>query len=147
MSKVYYLKAVIIPSGIVLVLNITYCIIDEIVSNYKSEWLTKESLFPIIISLGVINSLAICFLSLTILLTKYAQIKNSLILSSLVWLLFPMIWISMILVKSGADLFNFSDGLESPGIFDILNTAPYIIGLLWSYIRFIGLSKNSDVGV
>lgn len=135
MLSKFYKNATIIPAIVALGINIVYINIDCIFSNYKSEWLTTGSFAPIIFIMALFNSAIIMVLALPIFLNKYPTIKNNWLLSMLSWFLLPIIWLTILLLKSSVDLLVYN-GIDSPGIFPIINTVPYIIGLVLSYARF-----------
>lgn len=136
MLSKYYKKAVFLLSIITAGGNLLYFIIDGIFSTYKSEWLTTGSFFPIMMFMGLANSVIIGVFSLTIFLNRLPQVKSKPILSALAWFLFPMGWVAGILIASCPGLFDFSNGIDSPGIFDFINTLPYVMGSIFYYIQF-----------
>ena len=136
MLRSYYRRVVLLSAGVVFGLNLIYGITDIIFSSYKSEWLTSESFFPFTMFIALINSLIIGILCLTIFLNHYPAIKNNFILSPAACLFCPMLWIAVLLIKNFREIFNYADGWDSPGIFVIINTVPYLIILILSYIKY-----------
>lgn len=104
--------------------------------DYKSEWLTTESVFGFSVIIVILNSAFISLLSLTIFLNKYVKVKNSAIWNSLTWLLFPMIWIGYLLFKHLHYILNYSKSFDSESVFILSNTLPFIIGLSFTFINY-----------
>lgn len=138
----YYKKSILTTSVITLGCNLVYFFIYDAFSHYKREWLTTGSFFPIMFLMALVNSVIIGLLSLTIFLNRYPAIRNIPALSALAWFLLPMAWIGAILLKSKSELFNFSYGVDSQGIFVMLNTIPYIAGSIWAFIQFRRKAKR-----
>ena len=132
----YYKRTVLATSLITLGCNLVYFLIDASFSHYKSEWLTTDSMFPIMFLMALANAVIFGVLSLTIFLNHYPAIRNVSVLSALTWFLFPLTWIGLILLKSKYELFNFAEGVDSLGIFVMLNTIPYIAGSIWTFIQY-----------
>jgi hypothetical protein len=149
MPIAFYKKVIFISSATSLACILVYFIIDANLSHYQSEYLTTESLYSFEFFMVLINSFVIAVLSLTILLNNYNSVKNNIMLSALAWFVCPMGWIAIIIVKCNSDLFNFSQGLNSPAIFDLINTLPYVVVSVVFFIRFrralkIELARISD---
>lgn len=136
MAKTYYKRAVLLSFWIALGCNILYMILESLFSTYKSEWLTMESFFPIMLFMVLVNALIFAVLCLTILLNHYMQINSGLALSALTWFAFPAAWIAFLFIATAPDTFDYSHGWDSAGIFLVLNTVPYVIVLIMSYVKF-----------
>jgi hypothetical protein len=134
--KIYYLKAAVLPSIIVSACNVIYGVIYAAFCPYKSDYLTADGVVRVALLMEFINSAIIMVLSLPIFLNYYPQVKNKLILSVLAWLLCPMIWLGILIINSRSDLFDYSEGIYSPGIPVLINTIPYVIPTVWYFIRF-----------
>lgn len=91
--------------------------------DYRSEWLTAESVIEFSFVMSVLNALFISLLSLTIFVNRLDKIRNSFVLSVLSWLAFPGLWIGCVLSKEHS-------------MFVILNTVPYLIALILSLWMF-----------
>lgn len=91
--------------------------------DYKSEWLTADSSFVFSIVPAVFNGLFLCLLAFSIFLNRLDKISNHFIWSALSWFLLPTSWIFYLLMRD-------------QGVFILLNTLPYLIGLSLSFWRF-----------
>ncbi len=143
----YYRNALMIPSGFAIAFNLIYSIILLIVDrDYKSEWLTIESVFFVSIVMVTLNAAFVCGLSLPIFLNKYEKVKNNLLLSLLSWFLLPGIWIGYVLVKHGSYLVISGNGLDTESVFVLSNTIPFLIGLIYTFVKFqLGKTKYNDL--
>jgi hypothetical protein len=144
--KKFYKDSVIIPSifafGFNLIYNIIVLIVDR---DYKSEWLTNESAFFVSIIMVILNCVFISGLSLTIFLNKYQKVMSNLLLSILSWFLLSGIWIGYILTRHVNYWLNSQNGIDSESVFVLTNTIPFLIGLIYTFIRF-RLEKNKLMG-
>lgn len=130
-----YYKIALLPSSlIVFAIEIIWAIV-EYDPNYKSEWMPPGFAEIWSIGLVIINALIISILSLTIFFNLIHNIRNSLSLSLITWFIAPMIWIGFFLTK--AFLLVLSDNsINGDRIFLLLNSVPYLIGLIWGFIKF-----------
>ncbi len=93
-------------------------------------------MFPIMFLMALANAVIVGVLKLSIFLNHYPAIRNVSALSALAGFVIPLAWIGLILSKSRYELFNFAEGVDSVGIFVMLNAIPYIIGSTWTFIQF-----------
>src|SRR5688572_14236208 len=91
----YYRQAVVYPFICVMALVITFSIVDNY--NYKSEWLTADSVIFMIVLWGFFYSVIVCVLSLTIFLNKIEKVKDNTFLNLLSWFLLPLSFITLVL--------------------------------------------------
>ncbi|PJJ83921.1 hypothetical protein [Mucilaginibacter auburnensis] len=136
MARTFYKQFVIISSGIALILTLLYFIVDFIFNDYKSEFITKDFIYPFTFILVIGNALTVAVSALPILLNQYEEVKNNAVISLLSWFLLPTIWLTVILFKINFDLMDFSEGLDSEAILNIINTLPYINVLVVLYFKF-----------
>jgi hypothetical protein len=133
----YYRNAMLIPAGLVIAFNVIYGIFDLINSkNIKSEWLTNDSVFMVSIMMVIVNCILIGSLSLTIYLNKYRTVRQHIVASIFSWFLLPGIWIGYIWSKHVNYLLLTHNGLDTESVFVISNTLPFVIGLIYTFIRF-----------
>ena len=140
-----YKRFVILSSATALVLLIAYFIADSYFSNYKSEFLTTEAFYPATFLLTLINALTVALLSSTMLLNHFDVIRKNFAISFMTWVLIPMTWVMIILVKVDFDLVDFSRGIDSPAIFNLINTVPYVSALVFLFIKFRGLKTPAII--
>jgi hypothetical protein len=130
----YYFRAVIFPSGLIIILSIGFAIIDNF--NYKSEWLTGGGMIIMAMVTSFIFCLLICLLSLTIFLNTYEIVRRSFFLSFLSWFLLPMGLIAIVLMHEmtyNKDLIIEND---TSYIYPLILTIPYIISITLSFIKY-----------
>src|ERR1044072_1460989 len=92
-----YVYGVLIPAGCAVLLTIVYGLIDN--ADYKSEWLTSESVIAFAIAMSIGNAVFIAVLSLTILFNRLDKVRNNFALSLVSWMALPCIWIVYLLLK------------------------------------------------
>ncbi len=136
MAIVFYRKLVFISSAIVLTGFVFLWIADAIFNNSESDFLIRKAFYPLTFRDVFINCLIMAILSLTILLNNYQVVKNNIILSLLAWFLLPGGWIQLALINMEFDLVDFSEGFDSPAIFNLINTLPYIVTSVLLFIQF-----------
>lgn len=123
-----------------------YSIIDNY--NYKSEWLTASSVISMQITFTFLYSLIISCLSLTIFLNKFEKIRSNSFWGSLSWFLLPFSFIIIVIVHEVNFSLKYEGKLGSDFNYYIILNVPFIIGLIWSYIKYrntiIAESKNEN---
>ena len=133
MQIIKYYKIALLPSSLITIsIEIVWGIIDYD-PNYKSEWLTPGVAIIWSIVLVIINALIISTLSLTIFLNDCKNVRYRLFLSLITWFLAPMIWIGYFLHRAFLLIIERSSGDWD---FLLLNTIPYLIGLVWGFAKF-----------
>lgn len=135
----YYRIGVIYPSVVVILLTTIFSIINNF--NYKSEWLTAESVIFMSVIIATIYSILISVLSLTIFLNSHAKVNTSKILTALTWFLLPFGCIAIVLIHDIKHRLKYENGFGSDFMQLLLLNVPFIFGLIWTYIKF---RKNND---
>ena len=134
----------LLPAGLIVILiNIVWGII-EYDPDYESEWLTPGFAVFWSIVLAIINAIVISTLSLTIFFNGIKNIRYRLFLSIISWFLAPMIWIGHYLIKA-LFLICSDDSYNGDITFLLLNTIPYLIGLVWSFTKFRQEMKRINI--
>jgi len=119
--------AVLYPSLFTIVGITIFSIIENY--NYTSEWVTKEFVIFLSIIHVLIYSGIFCLLSLPIFLNKFEKIRINVILRILTWFLLPFGFIICVYQK-------YRYLTYSNFIYDFILNFPFIVGLIYSYIRF-----------
>lgn len=130
----YYRIGVIYPSVVVVLLTIVFSIIND--HNYKSEWLTAESVIFMSIITAIIYCLLISGLSLTIFLNKNRKVHTSKILTIITWFLLPFGCITIVLIHDIKHRLKYDSEFGSDFLHLLLMNVPFIFGLIWTYTKF-----------
>lgn len=137
----YYKIGVIYSSLVAIFLSVAFSVVDNY--NYKSEWLTAGSVIFLSIIFVIIYSLIISALSVSIFLVKFNRVKSSATLTLLSWFLLPFSFIAVILIHE----INFKIKYQMESTNDItyliIVNLPFIIGLVWSYLKYKKDSSNN----
>ena len=129
-----YKKATLYPSLIVIPGIIVFSIIDNY--NYKSEWLTGESVISLTIITAFVYCLIISLLSLTIFLNKFKKISENGVLIFLSWFLLPFGFITIVFIHEINFNIKYSEKVGSDLIYIVILNFPFILGLIWSYYKY-----------
>ena len=130
----FYKKALFIPIIFVIIIQIIWGLFSYD-PDYKSEWLSSEVFFLWAIMIVIINALIVSILSTPILLNKKPNIKNSFVLSIVTWLLPPLIWLGY-LIGQAILLSIKKNSINDDILYLLLNSIPFVIGLIWSFVIF-----------
>ena len=135
MSLLYHYNiAIFSPFILVMLFTTAYSIIDNY--NYKSEWLTAGSVISIQMVFTFLYSLIISCLSLTIFLNRFEKIRSNSLWRSLSWLFLPFSFIIIVIVHEINFSMKYEGKLGSDFNYLIILNVPFIIGLIWSYIKY-----------
>jgi hypothetical protein len=132
----YFKKAIIFPGLLIALGNGIFGIVDIIWSEFRSEWLTQGGVIFISIVMVSLNAMFIGLLTTPIFLNYNKKIRSNVLICFLTWFLCPIIWISYLLIKHYNYVMHFSHKLDEESIFVLLNTIPFVVGLVWTFIRF-----------
>ena len=133
-----YIKGLIFPS--IIAIASTGILSAYHNSDYKSEWLTKESVIFMSVSAAFVYSLIICVLGLTVFLNnKIIKTRGS--AAFLSWFLLPMTFIIIAIVKTTDHRLNYETRTTGQLFYLITLNLPFVIGLIWTYILFL---KNTS---
>ncbi len=139
-----YYKIALLPSSLITIaISIVWGIIDYD-PGYKSEWLTSGFAVIWSIAMVIINALIISTLSLTIFFNALQNVRHRLFLSLITWFLAPMIWIGYFLTKALILIFS-DNSINGDRTFLLLNTLPFLIGLVWGFTKFRLEMKRSKI--
>jgi uncharacterized membrane protein YhaH (DUF805 family) len=127
-----YRRSVVYPAIILLPVSIVIAFIEN--HNYKSEWLTSESVIGMTIMVAFIYCLIVCILALTIFLNRYRKIRSNLFLSALSWFLLPGGFILLVIGKAINEYATVES--ESEIIYALIFNVPFIIGLAWGFVKY-----------
>lgn len=130
----HYRNAVFYPSICAIVLIVILSIIDNY--DYKSEWLTSSYVIFLSIVYALIYSLIIQVLSLPIFLIRYPGIRGNILFTALCWFLLPFGFITIVFIHEVSFNLKYEGKLGIEFIYTITLNLPYVIGLLWGYLRY-----------
>jgi hypothetical protein len=137
----HYKQAVLYPFIVVILFTIVFSIVDNY--NYKSEWLTADSVIMLSIIWAFLYSLVIGIFSLTILLNKIERIRTSILLVVLSWFLLPFSFIAVVISHEINFKMKYEAGkFGSDFIYILILNLPFVIGLIWSYVRYTRTSSR-----
>src|ERR1700744_4895956 len=89
----YYKRAVLLPSGIVILGFILYVVYDLSIGpgkDYKSEWFTADEIDLYVIGMVIAHCIILVLLCSSIFLARHRIIQKSPMLTFLSWFLLPM---------------------------------------------------------
>lgn len=127
-----YKRGVLCPWFISIIMVTTYSIIEN--RNYKSEWLTAESVVEMSIAAAIVYGLIISLLALSIFLNNREKIKSRAFLSALSWFLLPGGFVCVVLGKAINEYVIV--GSKGDMIYALLLNLPFVFGLVWSFQKF-----------
>jgi hypothetical protein len=130
----HYKKAVLYPSLFVFIVATVFSIIENY--NYKSEWLTADTVIFLSIGTAFIYCLIFCLLSLTIFLNRLEKIKENGVLSFLSWFLFPFGFMIVVFAHEISFKIRYDEKFDSDFVFVIVLNLPFLFGLIWSYVIY-----------
>jgi len=130
----YYKIAALYPSLFVMATVIIFSIIDN--HDYKSEWLTADSVIFLSIAYAFVYCLIICGLSATIFLTRFEKIRTSTILTVLSWFLLPFSFIAIVFIHEISFRIKYESKFGDDFIYVLILNLPFVFGLIWSYLRY-----------
>lgn len=136
--KRLYLLGVLIPGLIVVIATTVSTTFDS--EQYKSEWLTKDTIIGMTLLVSLIHTLIISVLSLTMFLNKKRQTT---LITFLTWFLLPITWIIITVYKTVDHRLNYAIDTKEQLLHLIPLNLPFIIGLALTYLIFIRQKKYS----
>jgi hypothetical protein len=128
----YYLRATLIPVCVSVLALVLFLFIDHHWGpgkDYKSEWLTADSVNGIACLLLLANGIVMALLSTTLFMNQRTGISENLLFSFLAWFAAPLIYLLWITLKV-------VDGDYETTGFVLCGTLPYLVGLLWTFFLF-----------
>jgi hypothetical protein len=134
----YYKKAVLLPSGIIILGCILYSVYDLTIGpgkNYKSEWLTADSVDMYAIFMVILHCGFLAVLCSTIFLVRFPKVQANPALTFLSWFLLPMIYLGYLLVLLCRSVYHDVD-VQGTCIIVLSITLPFILGLILTFIKF-----------
>ena len=130
----YYKKAILLSGLFVIIFEIVWAFL-EYDPDYKSEWLTSEFSIIWTLALVTINAIFISILSITMFVNIDPNVRNNLFLSFICWFLIPMIWLGYLLGEAILLILE-KKSINGDILFLLVNSIPYIFGLIWSFVKF-----------
>ena len=111
---------------------------------YESEWLTGEVVLYILMIYSVINGLIINLLGSSLALNFSVRVRSSATLSGIAWFLPILCWTGVVVV-----FFWREPGQRGSVeyLFLLVNTLPYVAGLVFTFLRFRKQMKRSGAQV
>lgn len=92
--------------------------------------------------IAIINAAIIAALSVAIFFNSSQMVRCNLFLSAITWFLAPMIWIGYFLFRAFLLIIERSSGDWD---FLLLNTTPYLVGLIWGFSKFRRDMKGAKI--
>lgn len=132
-----YKKSVVYPWLILLPCILIYSIMKN--RNYKSEWLTSESVIAMTVIAAIGYGLIICVLALTIFLNKHERVSSNSIFSALSWFALPFGFICLVIGKAINEYLTV--GSTNEIIYSVVLNLPFVIGLIWGFCKFRKLQR------
>ena len=126
-----YRRSVVYPGIIEVGFIIAYPPIDR---DYKSEWMTSESLSELAFIPALVYWVLICLLALPIFLNRYPRVSSDNILSVLSWFLLPGGFICALLIKVVTKYSNAGSIYEIA--YTITYNLPFVAGLIWGFWKY-----------
>ena len=130
----YYRRATIYPSLLSIFITTIYSY--NVNRSYKSEWLTSDAVTLFSMMAAFVYAIIICLLSLTLFFNKYERVRQSRNLSLLSWFLLPIGFIATVIVSNIRLMISDQTDDRSDFIFIILLNLPFMVALIWSYVRY-----------
>jgi hypothetical protein len=118
----YYLNSTLYPALIAIVLTGGYSIADS--RDYKSEWLTADSVVVMMFLFCLGYSIVLSLACLPIFLVWKKVIRSNPYYTALCWFLAPLSIITFFIAKKPGD------------VYFKLMSAPFLVGLCWTYVRY-----------
>jgi len=129
-----YKKVTLYPSILVILVTIVFSVIDN--HDYKSEWMTADSVIYLSIVTAIIYCLIISALSTTILLNKFDTIKDNPVLNFLTWFLLPYGFITVFIFHEVNSKIQYDQEFGSDFAYVLILNFPFIVGLIWTYYKY-----------
>src|SRR6266496_4979008 len=93
----YYRNSTLYPTIMAVVLTLIFSIVDN--RDYKSEWLTSESVISMTFMTSIVYSIILSVSCLPIFLINIEVIKRNKFLTALSWFLIPFVCIATVLTR------------------------------------------------
>ncbi len=135
----YYKRAVLLPSVILISGNILYMIYDLSIGpgkDYKSEWLTADSIDVYVMGMIILHCGILALLCSPIFLTRYPKIQESPAFLFLCWFLLPMIYLGYLLFQVFKAFYSHID-VQGACLFILPLTLPFIFSLIITFFKFL----------
>lgn len=132
--KNLYTRGLLFPALVAVLSTSILSLFDT--RDYKSDWLTKESIVLMAVLTSCVYSAIVCTLALTIFLNDIL-IKTGRLAIFLSWFLLPMGWIIIAVYKTTYDRLTYQGGTTVQFMYLITLNLPFVVGLVWTYVLFI----------
>ncbi len=137
-----YKKATLYPSIIIILGTLVFSIIENY--NYKSEWLTGESVIFLAIITAIVYCLIVSLLSLTIFLNKFKKVNENSVLIFLSWFSLPFGFITIVFIHEINLNIKYEEKGDSDLVYIVIFNLPFILGLIWSYYKYQKLNFSGE---
>jgi hypothetical protein len=134
----YYNRAVFIPCFIVIsgfLLFTVYDLIRGSGKDYKSEWLTAESLDLYTFLLVFLHCVILSVLCTTIFLNEFPKMRCNPLFRTLSWFLLPFIYMGVLFYSALKSIYHGHEVLSTLLIVLWL-TLPFVVSLTSAFIKF-----------
>jgi len=130
----YYRNSTLYPTIMAVVLTLIFSIVDN--RDYKSEWLTSESVISMTFMTSIVYSIILSVSCLPIFLINIEVIKRNKFLTALSWFLIPFVCIATVLTREIRFNLRYNEQFGTDFVYVILLNLPFIAGLIWTYLRY-----------
>lgn len=134
-TRRYYSGGVVLPAALVVAVHFVLYIIQENAHdpNYQSEYFPEDAFNGVMFVFVLVNTIIVLALCSPILLVDFSH-KSKRVLF-LWWFLLPGSWL-LYLCWTGIDSLTSPGDHSDSAFFELSNSLPYMVGLIWSYIRY-----------
>ena len=134
-SRKYYFWGIGIPALIVILvqLGVLFTRENQTSPGDQSEYFTENSMDVLTFFLVIVNAVLTLLLSSPIILFEVASKNN--IIRFLIWFLLPGTWLVYLVYRGIESWLNYP-GHGDSATFLWFNSLPYLVGLVWAYIKF-----------
>ena len=130
----YYRNSALYPSLVTIFLTIVFSVIYNY--DYKSEWMTADSVTFLSVLTSIIYCLIMSSLSTTIFLNKFDKIKDNSFLNFLTWFLLPFGFIIVVFFHEISFRIKYNEKFDNDFMYISVLNFPFIVGLIWTYCKY-----------
>jgi len=138
-TRKYYKRGLVLPGMVLLVVYMIDGIIRNTTHdpNYNSDFFLDHTFDWWLFFVVLINTIFILMLSLPICVIDFSTRPKT--VRFLWWFILPASWLSYLFFRGVWEGMN---GCSEPAFHLIINSLPYLIGLIWGYIRYNHVLTN-----
>jgi hypothetical protein len=133
-TTIYYRNSALYPAITAILLTLVFSVVDN--RDYKSEWLTSDSVIGMTLMTSIVYSVILCMSCLTIFLLNIEVFKKNKLWTALSWFLIPFVCIATFLTHEIGFNLKYNESLGNDFVYVTLMNLPFIVGLIWTYLRY-----------